>query len=198
LLEIQVAPGKIRSNGFLWALSVAFSAPAIIAFTVLFAWLRKGIRVKEYLALKRVRIREMSILGAALLAWLVASDQLAVVFRQPVVPDVMIQVYRTAYLPPFLWLALIVGAPLSEEVFFRGFLFKGIMHSRLGGVGAILVTSFLWSAVHLQYNAFGVAIIFITGLLFGYARWKTDSILPGILMHAVMNALATWQVMMSA
>ena len=135
---------------------------------------------------------------AALLAWLVVSDQLAVLFRQPVVPEVMIEAYRTAYLPPLLWLALIVGAPLSEEVFFRGFLFKGVLHSRSGGGGAVLLTSLLWSVVHLQYNAFGVAVIFFTGLLFGYVRWKTGSIFPGILMHALMNALATLQVMATA
>ena len=82
--------------------------------------------VGEYLALKRVRMREILVFCTALLAWLLVSDQLAVLFRQPVVPEVMIEAYRTAYLPPLLWLALIVGAPLSEEVFFRGFLFKGM------------------------------------------------------------------------
>ena len=197
-LGIDVSPARLRTNGFLWALSVVFSAPATLLFTWLFALLRKGMTVGEYLALNRVGMREILVFCAALLAWLVVSDRLAVLFRQPVVPEVMIEAYRTAYLPPLLWLALIVGAPLSEEVFFRGFLFKGILHSRSGGGGAVLLTSLLWSVVHLQYNAFGVAVIFFTGLLFGYARWKTGSIFPGILMHALMNALATLQVMATA
>jgi len=195
---IEVSPETWRTNGLLWTLSVAFSAPAMLGFTWLFARLRRGIRVGEYLALKRAQTRDVALFCTLLLGWLVLSDHLAVLCRQPVVPEVMLEVYRTAYFPPLLWLALIVGAPISEEIFFRGFLFKGILHSRLSGPGAILLTSLLWSVVHLQYDGFGVAIIFVTGLLFGYARLKTDSILPGILMHALMNALATLQVMAMA
>jgi len=128
---IEVSPETWRTNGLLWTLSVAFSAPAMLGFTWLFARLRRGIRVGEYLALKRAQTRDVALFCTLLLGWLVLSDHLAVLCRQPVVPEVMLEVYRTAYFPPLLWLALIVGAPISEEIFFRGFLFKGILHSRL-------------------------------------------------------------------
>ena len=63
-----------------------------------------------------------------------------------------------------------------------------------GGWGAILLTSTLWSVIHVQYDLYGVANIFAAGLLLGYARLKTNSILPTILMHALMNLAATIQV----
>src|SRR6266513_1366408 len=50
---IEVSPETWRTNGLLWTFSVAFSAPAMLGFTWLFARLRRGIRVGEYLALKR-------------------------------------------------------------------------------------------------------------------------------------------------
>jgi membrane protease YdiL (CAAX protease family) len=89
---------------------------------------------------------------------------------------------------------VVVLAPLNEELFFRGFLFAGISRSRLGGAGAILLTALLWAVIHIQYDWYGVSNIFVIGLLLGYARWKTDSIVPPILMHGLMNLLTTIQV----
>jgi len=64
----------------------------------------------------------------------------------------------------------------------------------MGRRGAILLTSLLWSVIHFQYDWYGVASIFASGLLLGYARMKTNSIIPTILMHSLMNLVATIQV----
>jgi len=130
-----------------------------------------------------------------LLVMVVLSDGLTALMGRPIVPDIMVKAYQTAYFPPMLWLAVIVGAPLSEEIMFRGFLFKGILHSKLGGVGAVLMTSLIWSLIHAQYDWYGKATIFVSGLLIGSARLRTDSVYPGIVMHASMNLIATVQVM---
>jgi hypothetical protein len=89
---------------------------------------------------------------------------------------------------------LVLVAPLSEELFFRGFLFAGVLHSPLGSWGAVGLTSLAWAATHLQYDLYGMATVFAGGLLLGYARLRTGSIVPGLLMHALMNLLATLQV----
>ena len=104
------------------------------------------------------------------------------------------QVYQTAGFPPLLWLAVVVAAPLAEETFFRGFLFKGILHSRLSGAGAVVLTALIWAVIHQQYDLYGVANVFAAGLLFGYARLRTNSIYPCLLMHTLMNLIATIQV----
>jgi hypothetical protein len=106
----------------------------------------------------------------------------------------MVQTYQTAGIPPLLWLAVVVAAPLGEETLFRGFLFKGILHSRLGGAGAIVLTALIWAVLHRQYDLFDMANVFAAGLLFGYARLLTNSIYPCLLMHALMNLIATIQV----
>jgi len=105
-----------------------------------------------------------------------------------------VRVYQTAGFPLLLWLAVVVAAPLAEETLFRGFLFKGILHSRLGGAGAVVLTALIWAVIHQQYDLYGVATVFAAGLLLGYARLSTNSIYAGLLMHALMNLIATIEV----
>jgi HAD superfamily hydrolase (TIGR01509 family) len=186
------------ANGFLWALAICATTPAAIGVAWWFAWVRRGMRVKDYLALKPVAGGALARWCLALLVLVVLFDGITTLLGRPIVPEVMVTAYRTSHFPPLLWVAVIAGAPLSEEVVFRGFLFKGILHSRLGGVGAVLLTSLIWAAVHHQYDLYGIATIFVIGLLLGTARMKTDSVYPGIVMHALMNLIATIQVMARA
>ena len=87
-----------------------------------------------------------------------------------------------------------VAAPLFEEIFFRGFMFAGLQHSRLGPIGAMVLSSLAWAIIHLQYDLYGITQIFLGGLLLGYARFRSGSIFPAIAMHALMNLIATVQV----
>src|SRR5437879_12171172 len=107
----------------------------------------------------------------------------------------MVEAYETAGFKPLLWLALIVAAPAGEETLFRGFLFEGISHSRLGAAGAIFLGSILWASIHVQHDAYGIAIIFLCGLFLGYVRLKTQSIYPTIFLHGLMNLVALLEVM---
>ena len=110
----------------------------------------------------------------------------------------MTTAYETAGFLPLLWFALICLAPMFEEIFFRGFMFSGIRHSRLGGAGAILITSLVWAGIHLQYDAYQMATIFAGGLLLGTARLKTNSVYLTIGMHAIWNILATIETAVAA
>ena len=49
------------------------------------------------------------------------------------------------------WLAFpaCIGAPLAEELVFRGQLFAALARSRAGFSGATLITSALWSLLHI-------------------------------------------------
>jgi hypothetical protein len=150
--------------------------------------------VKEYLALNPLSWRATARWCAALAGMVVLSDALTTLLNRPLVPEVMVQLYRTAGFPPLFWLAVVVAAPLGEETFFRGFLFKGILHSPLGSVGAVVLTALLWAVIHQQYDVYGVATVFVAGLLLGYARLRTNSIYSGVVMHALMNLIATIEV----
>lgn len=89
-------------------------------------------------------------------------------------------------------LALVVvgiGAPLSEELLFRGFLLSALARSRLGFAGAAVVTSAAWTALHVGYSAAGIIEVFVIGLFFSWLLWRTGSLRVAIFCHALYNSL---------
>jgi membrane protease YdiL (CAAX protease family) len=92
--------------------------------------------------------------------------------------------------PQWLLALLVVGigAPLSEELLFRGFLFSALA-SRLGLAGAALATSLVWAAMHYGYTLIGLAEVFLVGLLFAWLLWRTGSLRVAIFCHALYNSL---------
>lgn len=189
----ESAADWLYQQGLVWALATLISTPFLVGLTVLFAWMRRGLSVREYLAFRNVRKRTLVRWCLGLLAFAMISDGLTWLLDKPIVPDVMTEAYRTSVWPALLWVAVVVCAPWGEEVFFRGFLFKGWLHSVLGGWGTVLLTSLIWAVIHLQYDFYGITTIFVGGLLLGYARLQSGSIYPPILMHTLMNVLAMTQ-----
>ena len=120
-----------------------------------------------------------------------ASEGLKFLLGRELVPEFMTEVYTTSEFPPLLWIAVIVMAPLFEEFLFRGFLFAGWSQSKLGATGAIFLTSFLWAALHTQYEFYYIALIFAFGILAGLARHRTRSLAMPIVVHSVVNLIAT-------
>ena len=102
------------------------------------------------------------------------NDQL-VFERAKVAP---ISVYATL-------IAAAVIAPLCEEVFFRSFTFMGFLRGMPVWVATIL-SAFIFALVHLDRASF--AVLFCIGLALAFVRWYSNSIWPGIILHALNNA----------
>jgi membrane protease YdiL (CAAX protease family) len=80
------------------------------------------------------------------------------------------------------------GAPLTEELFFRGYLFgqfKGAGHVRLG----IIVSAALFGAIHFS-DAYNVPAICLFGVVLAWLFHRTGSLLAPIVAHAVNNAVS--------
>ena len=93
---------------------------------------------------------------------------------------------------PAWWLIFIaaaVFAPLQEELMFRGFLFSALARSRLGVIGAAIITSIGWAVIH-GYSLAGDATIFALGLALSFILWRTGSTRVTMLCHGSYNALA--------
>jgi membrane protease YdiL (CAAX protease family) len=82
-----------------------------------------------------------------------------------------------------------IGAPLSEELLFRGFLLSALAQTRLGFWGAAAISSALWTALHAGYSAVGILEVFVIGLFFSWLLWRTGSLRVPIFCHAVYNSL---------
>ena len=85
-------------------------------------------------------------------------------------------------------LTTIIVAPLVEEMLFRGFLQKVLEESWEDITKAILVTSLFFALVHL--NPYWIVQIYLLGMLLGYLSWRTNSIIPGIILHGLNNGFA--------
>jgi len=126
------------------------------------------------------------------------SDLITLSLERPLVPDVMVEMYKSTTFRPLFWLAIVVAAPLAEEPLFRGFMFRGMAESRLGVGGTIVLTSFLWSMLHLQYDWYGIVSVFVIGLLLGWVRHRTGSLYAPMALHGFSNLVATVEAAMLA
>jgi membrane protease YdiL (CAAX protease family) len=183
LIETQQSNGVFLSFAVL--LTTALCVPLILGV----AKLKRGSVLGEYLAFKAISLKAVGQWLVLTVVVVVILDLLTAAIGQPVVPEFMKQAYASADPVWLLWLAFVVAAPLSEELFFRGFLFKGLERA-ITPAGAIVVTAAIWASIHLQYDIYGIGAIFILGLLLGAARYRSNSILPPLAMHALANVIA--------
>ena len=105
-------------------------------------------------------------------------------------PQGMKQVIEVVREPHELVLSLLllsVLAPIVEELVFRGLLY-GWVAGRWGGTAGLVVSSLAFAAAH--YEPAHVILVLPLGFLFGWLRWRTDSLLPSLFSHIVNNGFA--------
>ena len=85
------------------------------------------------------------------------------------------------------FVALVVAAPIIEEVIFRGFLFSRLK-KHLGVILSIIGTSLVFAVLHMQLNV-GVDV-FALSIVLCLLRIVTGSIWAGVILHMTKNALA--------
>jgi membrane protease YdiL (CAAX protease family) len=88
-------------------------------------------------------------------------------------------------------LLIVVVAPVSEEIFFRGFLFGGLRRGT-SFVVAALVSSGIWGLFHYTGpGSWGVVVqLTVFGLALAWVYERTGSLWPPIALHVLNNALA--------
>ena len=86
------------------------------------------------------------------------------------------------------WLILGVGiiAPVFEEFLLRGLLF-GSMRHMFEEHTTVALTAGVFALMHMQYDAAVMLLILPMGVVLGYARSRSGSILVPILLHTVNN-----------
>jgi membrane protease YdiL (CAAX protease family) len=81
-------------------------------------------------------------------------------------------------------------APLAEEFFFRGFLFR-VLHEKTGAVVAVLVTGIAFGLVHLPSGDWiGAIVLSLFGMGLCILLLCTSSLLPCVMLHAFHNSIS--------
>ena len=91
-------------------------------------------------------------------------------------------------LVPFLALALTAG--LCEEFLYRGFAMAVIGRAALPTGVVVLLSSVLFGLAHLYQGRAGFVSTLLLGLLFGFSRSALGSLLPVIVWHVGVDAVA--------
>ncbi len=150
-------PLRVDYDGTAIAIVTLISNPIEIV-TLVLAVRMTGSNPLAYLGIDLPRGRDIGIAVAALAVVVAAGDLVTVGLGRELVPAFQLEIHRTARAAgtlPLLWLAIIFAAPIGEEVLFRGFLFRGLIHSHRDSLPGILVIALIWSLLHVQYDWFG-------------------------------------------
>lgn len=184
----------LERMGDLVALGVNASAIPCTALVVIILSREGSIKPRSWLALFPVRTTH-------LLAWVIfavvllqLADLTTIKLGRSAVPPFMKTMIETTQYTTLLWIALVIAAPVFEEFLFRGFLFEGLRRTKIGVGGTIVVTTLLWTLLHVaQYDQYFLTLIALIGILLGIAREYSGSLYVPIAIHAVNNLLGTLQ-----
>src|ERR1700754_139576 len=186
----------VASAGTVISLSVMMGLPAVLAVLWLATRMAR-VPFADYLALRRSSWTDLAIGVVALIVLVVGWDLLSRMLGREISPGFMVDVLKSAQADGALWLLVIafaVAAPITEELMVRGFLYRGWSESALGPVGAIVLSSLVWTAMHAQYyDWFLFSEVLSIGLLLGYMRYRSNSTWLTIIMHGINNFAATLQ-----
>ena len=186
---------RVVGGGLTISLSVITGLPAVLA--ALWVAIRiSGTPFADYLALRWPSWSGLLIGAVALFVLVMGWDMISRATGRAVEPGFMGDVLKSARADGALWLLLIafcVAAPISEEFFARGFLYRGWSESFLKAPGAIILSSAVWTVLHLQYDWFFLGEVFSIGLLFGYLRYRFNSTWLTVILHGCNNLAAVVQ-----
>ena len=91
--------------------------------------------------------------------------------------------------------AVCIGAPIFEELFFRGFLFRAIA-SRFGSPVGMAMSGLLFGLAHVGAVPLKMTVpLGVMGVALAWLFHQTASLLPGMAVHAFVNALSAGLVM---
>ena len=80
-----------------------------------------------------------------------------------------------------------IFGPLIEEICFRGLVLDGLLKTRCRPWLAILISALVFALFHGLGANFVSALSF--GIISGWLYWRTESIIPGIIIHITHNSL---------
>ena len=105
-------------------------------------------------------------------------------------PEQAKHMFESIMSEPLGYVAVGILAPLAEEMVFRGAILRVLLRvfDRRWHWLPIVLSALLFGAVHGNLAQFVHATLL--GLLLGWMYYRTDSIVPGVVLHWVNNSVA--------
>ncbi|MBI5035679.1 MAG: CPBP family intramembrane metalloprotease [Chloroflexi bacterium] len=181
----------ILDNGTTLALFVVIQDVVVVLGALLFSVFRYHVGL-DRLGLRRFDVAHglglialLFILSYAIRFCFVITMMALGVQLQP--QQVMLRLDTTGWTFFLTFFSAAILAPFAEEVFFRGFLYGGL-RARIGAIGAMVMSTVFFTALHFSLDAF--IPILVLGFCLAWLYERTGSLYPGIILHASNNAIA--------
>jgi membrane protease YdiL (CAAX protease family) len=78
-----------------------------------------------------------------------------------------------------------IGIPIVEEMYFRGYLLPRLAHL---GLWAVVINAFLFALYHFT-TPWGLAFRFLISLPLAYSAYRKQNLLPAIIVHFIANSV---------
>lgn len=139
----------------------------------------------DRLGIRRFPWQDIGWMAAAILAYLIFAAVYVTIVGEPEQEDI-----ADGFGPiPIQVFLIVVAAPISEEVCFRGMLFGGL-RERLNKWWAALIAGAIFGLLHALTGLSAVPPLMAFGFILCLLYEETGSIVPGILLHMLNNSVA--------
>ena len=180
----QVATGMLANDGMALAIITAASSVVTILVFMLLRWSpfsRTYLRSRPWGVLFWVFILTFGTIIPS--EWLLEQLDMEM-------PESVQHVFEQIMSTPVGYVAIGLLAPLAEEMVFRGAILRVLLKvfDRRWHWLPIVISAVLFGAVHGNMAQFLHAMLL--GLLLGWLYYRTNSIVPGVVLHWVNNSIA--------
>ena len=172
---------EIKTNAIIIVYELIYLLPVIVVL-----WLKKA--DWRVLKLKRFSVENLMV-GCGLLfaAYLVIVVHNLALMLFDIAPqsEYMAEIFGLDINLWVLGFSVVVVAPISEEIFFRSFIYAGLV-DKAGWKKAAIISALIFGAAHMQLVAF--IPTFLMGLVLAYVYQRSKSVIPSIILHFAVNA----------
>ena len=182
---MQQQMNDLMENGDVIADVTMWSGIVCSAAVLLLVGLWKKSKITEVLAIRAAPAQQFAKwLGIFILV--MAGIEVLGLILPDLHSDFMDKVMRSVTDKAGLIIGVGIMAPIFEELLLRGLLLHSVRRISNEHI-AIAVSAFVFTILHLQYEVLIMLLILPLGVVLGYARTRTGSILVPIVLHIVNN-----------
>lgn len=188
-LVTQLIGGLFIMVGSQW-LKLPFSTAVGLSLII-----ANGLAVALLFAFRMVRLKTFSPLRVkwswiplAIVAALAGIFSMNLLCEQLNLPDMMAEQFKSLAHDPWGILAMVIVAPITEELLFREAIITSLLRHNLHRWQAVLISSLAFGIVH--FNPVQVVFAFFIGIILGTIFVKTGRALVTSIIHIINNGLA--------
>jgi uncharacterized protein len=195
ILVIANGPSNVSPSDNPAAIIWGLVASAAVQLALMALYLRKDGRLQQiglthfgHISFRRATgLAIVLVLAAMIFNYLYATYAIPGIGMQEDMAKMLASIPRTPLNLLAGFIAIAIAAPVVEELLFRGLL-QNALAKYLPIWGAIILSSFLFSLVHLQ--PYAIPGLMSLSIAFGYLYHRTGSLRTNIILHMANNAFA--------